>query len=290
MTQTRVSPSCYGVWAAGKARIAATLRLMLPRRPVYVPYPIAGRVLRHMDPLVAADNRLGSQARPWPAISDKTENPKSEARHRCLGSLRTVGPRSSSPQWVISRRAGSGGAFDVVASTPFSPSMRADCDGCIHRKRRCIGIPRETDMHGGERWHCIGVPVGPWYCYREVRTEHEEQWVPSPFGTSLRITRGERSYACATRSTPPRQRPDLAEGDHPSRGWKNASPIRAILAVTTIHRRLQADTPPHDVARRERRPARRRDKLAARLTAEPPLALESHGMAPPSMVSGRRAA
>ncbi len=56
----------------------------------------------------------------------------------------------------------------------------ADCDGCIHRKRRCIGIPRETDMHGGERWHCIGVPVGPWYCYREVRTEHEEQWVPVP--------------------------------------------------------------------------------------------------------------
>lgn len=52
------------------------------------------------------------------------------------------------------------------------------CEGCIHRQRACVGVLHETDMLDGQRVRCIGVPIGPWYCFKEVRDERQHRYVP----------------------------------------------------------------------------------------------------------------
>lgn len=55
-----------------------------------------------------------------------------------------------------------------------------DCDGCIVRQRECMGVREKADMRDGSRERCIGVPVGPWYCIRNVRNQDGDVPVACP--------------------------------------------------------------------------------------------------------------
>lgn len=55
-----------------------------------------------------------------------------------------------------------------------------DCDGCIVRERQCVGIVHLADLRDGSRGHCIGIPVGPWYCFRNVRSQDGDVPVACP--------------------------------------------------------------------------------------------------------------
>jgi len=55
-------------------------------------------------------------------------------------------------------------AFDA-----FLVEDGADCDGCRYRERSCAGVLVEKNMRDGERTRCVGIPVGPWRCYRVAR-------------------------------------------------------------------------------------------------------------------------
>ena len=54
------------------------------------------------------------------------------------------------------------------------------CDGCIVRQRECIGFLQEEDLRDASRARCIGVPVGPWYCFKNVRSQDESVPVSCP--------------------------------------------------------------------------------------------------------------
>lgn len=42
------------------------------------------------------------------------------------------------------------------------------CEGCIIARRRCLGGRLDTDMRDGERARCLGIPLGPWRCFKVV--------------------------------------------------------------------------------------------------------------------------
>jgi len=64
---------------------------------------------------------------------------------------------------VFSYAAGRSNAFLVVTG-----SLR---DGGIVRTRNCIGFLWEAEMRDGVEKQCVGIPAGPWRCFKVVPDE-----------------------------------------------------------------------------------------------------------------------
>jgi hypothetical protein len=97
------------------------------------------------------------------------------------------GVMSSKPAWMSAAGIASVAVLAVALTLCVSAmSLDAfvvvdglDCDGCIHRQRGCAGFRWIADVRSGSSARCVGIPVGPWYCFRRM-SDGQFRPIPCP--------------------------------------------------------------------------------------------------------------